>query len=81
MITVYTRPDCQPCKATKRTLEQLKAAYTLVDVTEHPEALDLIRGLGYLQAPVVVARVGDEEFHWGGFSPDKLRWAANATNP
>ncbi|MEV6219780.1 glutaredoxin domain-containing protein [Nocardia sp. NPDC051833] len=81
LITVYTRPNCQPCRATKRKLEQLEAAYTLIDVTEYPDALDQIRGLGYLQAPVVVARVGDEEFHWGGFSPDKIAWAVKAIDP
>ncbi len=81
MITVYSRPDCQPCKATKRKLEQLGAEYTVIDVTEDPDALTLIRDLGYLQAPVIVVRDGDEETHWGGYAPDKLRWAANATNP
>ncbi len=81
MITVYSRPNCQPCKATKRTLDKLGTEYTMIDVTEDPDALDMIRSLGYLEAPVVVARVGDDEFHWSGFSPDRLRWAANATNP
>lgn len=81
MITVYTRPNCQPCKATKRKLEQLQAEYTLIDVTEDPDALDLIKGLGYLQAPVVVARIGGEEVHWGGFSPDNIAWAVKAIDP
>ncbi|MBF6538153.1 glutaredoxin family protein [Nocardia farcinica] len=72
LITVYTRPNCQPCKATKKKLDQLGAVYTLVDVTEDAEARDAIRALGYKQAPVVVA--GDQ--HWSGFSPDNLKWAA-----
>ncbi|MFD6400805.1 glutaredoxin domain-containing protein [Nocardia sp. NPDC060249] len=76
MITVYTRPDCQPCKATKRKLSQLGAAYAVIDVTKDPEALDLIRDLGYLQAPVIVVRDGGELIHWGGYAPDKLEWAA-----
>lgn len=70
-ITVYSRPNCQPCKATKRQLDRLGADYTVIDVTEDEAALDFIRGLGYSQAPVVVA--GDH--HWAGFSPDKLAWA------
>lgn len=77
MITVYTKPDCQPCNATKKKLEQLGAEYTLIDVTEDPDAAAAVRELGYLQTPVVV--VGD--IHWSGYSPDKLRWAADATNP
>ncbi|MFC4128904.1 glutaredoxin family protein [Nocardia rhizosphaerae] len=74
---MYTQPDCQPCKATKRTLDKLGAEYTLIDVTEEPDAIDAIRALGYQQTPVVV--VGDE--HWSGHRPEQLRWAANATNP
>ncbi|WP_062954194.1 glutaredoxin family protein, partial [Nocardia farcinica] len=50
-IKVYTRPNCQPCKATKKKLDQLGAVYTLVDVTEDAEARDAIRALGYKQAP------------------------------
>lgn len=79
-ITVYSRPDCQPCKATKRKLEQLGAKYTAIDVTEDPDGLALIRDLGYLQAPVVVVRDGGEVIHWGGYAPDKIRWVADATH-
>lgn len=43
--------------------------YTVVDVSEDPEALELVRGLGYLTAPVIIA--GDD--HWGGFRPDKIK--------
>jgi glutaredoxin-like protein NrdH len=71
-ITVYSRPNCEPCKATIRKLNKLGAAYIKVDVTEDTEALVLIKGLGYSQAPVVV--VGDE--HWAGYKPGHLEWAA-----
>ncbi|MFE2994100.1 glutaredoxin domain-containing protein [Nocardia sp. NPDC059246] len=67
-ITVYSRPNCQPCKATIRKLDALGADYRKVDVTEDDDALDYIRSLGYSQAPVVVAG----ETHWTGYSPDKL---------
>ncbi|WP_280357092.1 glutaredoxin family protein [Nocardia otitidiscaviarum] len=71
-ITVYSRPGCQPCKATVKKLELLGAPYTKVDVTQDDRAREQMLELGYKTAPVVV--VGD--VHWGGFSPDKLEWAA-----
>ncbi|WP_029923876.1 glutaredoxin family protein [Nocardia otitidiscaviarum] len=73
-ITVYSRPGCQPCKATIKKLNSLGADYRKVDVTEDAEALDYIKSLGYLQAPVVVA--GGE--HWAGYSPDRITEAVAA---
>ena len=73
-ITVYSQPNCQPCRAVTRKLDQLGATYVTVDVTEDPEALDDIRRLGYQQTPVIV--VG--EHHRSGYSPDWLKWAAEA---
>ncbi|MET8430142.1 glutaredoxin family protein [Nocardia sp. NPDC004860] len=67
-ITVYSRPNCQPCKFTIRKLESLGAEFRKIDVTEDDDALDFIRSLGYKQAPVVVAG----ERHWSGYSPDKI---------
>ncbi|MFD3594288.1 glutaredoxin domain-containing protein [Nocardia sp. NPDC058640] len=77
---MYSRPNCQPCKATVKKLDQLGAVYTKIDVTQDPDALELIRGLGYLQAPVIVVRDGGEVIHWAGYAPDKLRWVADATH-
>ncbi|GAA4925027.1 glutaredoxin-like protein NrdH [Nesterenkonia rhizosphaerae] len=73
-ITVYTKPACVQCNATYRKLEKEGAQYTVVDVTEDAEALEYIRSLGYLQAPVVVT----ENDHWSGFDPDKIIAAAAA---
>lgn len=43
-------------------------------MSEDPEALDKVKALGHLQAPVVVAEDGT---HWSGFRPDKI---ANLVN-
>lgn len=67
-ITVYTQPSCMQCKATYRALEARGINYEIIDVSEDPAALELVKALGYLQAPVVVAE-GD---HWSGFRPDKI---------
>lgn len=67
-ITVYSKPSCVQCDATYRALDRRGAEYTVVDITEDAAALEMVRGLGYLQAPVVVA--GDA--HWSGFRPDRI---------
>ncbi|MGN7439126.1 MAG: glutaredoxin-like protein NrdH [Alcanivorax sp.] len=68
MITVYSKPSCVQCTATTRELDRKGIPYEYVDLTEDDAARDLVQGLGYMQAPVVVA--GDD--HWSGFRPDKI---------
>jgi len=67
-ITVYSTPSCVQCKATYRALDKQGVPYEVVDVTTDAQALAMVHGLGYVQAPVVVA--GDE--HWSGFRPDRI---------
>ena len=66
--TVYSKPACVQCDATYRALDKHGIAYDVVDLTQDPTALELVRSLGYLQAPVVIA--GDN--HWSGFRPDQI---------
>lgn len=73
-ITVYSKPRCPQCDATYRALNKQGVDYRSIDVTEDAEALDYIKGLGYQQAPVVVA--GDS--HWSGFRPDRIKAAVAA---
>ncbi|GAA1862313.1 hypothetical protein GCM10009751_20130 [Myceligenerans crystallogenes] len=73
-VTVYSKPACVQCDATYRALDRKGIEYTVVDITQDADALEMVRGLGYLQAPVVVA--GDE--HWSGFRPDKVMALAAA---
>ncbi|SLM87684.1 glutaredoxin-like protein NrdH [Brachybacterium nesterenkovii] len=68
-ITVYSKPLCVQCDATKRALNKAGVAYDVVDVTEDAEALAKVKALGYMQAPVVIT--GDD--HWAGFRPDKIK--------
>ncbi|MCP3425838.1 glutaredoxin-like protein NrdH [Rothia sp. AR01] len=67
-ITVYTKTSCVQCNATYRALDKRGVAYDVVDVTEDAQALEHIKALGYMQAPVVVT----ESDHWSGFRPDKI---------
>ncbi|WP_394217008.1 glutaredoxin-like protein NrdH [Brachybacterium vulturis] len=68
-VTVYSKPLCVQCDATKRALNKAGIAYELIDVTEDAEGLATVKSLGYIQAPVVVAD-GD---HWSGFRPEKVK--------
>ena len=68
-IKLYSKPDCVQCEATKRLFKSLDLTYITYDVSEDPDALAYVLGLGYLAAPVVV--VGDD--HWSGFQPDKIK--------
>lgn len=68
-ITVYSKPSCVQCNATYRALEKEGIEYRIIDITVDEEARNYIKGLGYLQAPVVIA--GNE--HWSGFRPDRVK--------
>jgi glutaredoxin-like protein NrdH len=67
-ITVYTKPSCVQCTATYRALDNKGIEYEVFDVSVDEKALETVKALGYLQAPVVVT---DEE-SWSGFRPDKI---------
>ena len=72
MTTVYTKPACVQCDMTKRYMDKNGIAYTTVDITQDPEALEMILGMGFSSAPVVISDKGN----WAGFQPDKINLLA-----
>ncbi|AOP54577.1 MAG: glutaredoxin-like protein NrdH [Brevibacterium aurantiacum] len=68
MITVYTKPSCVQCNATYRALDAKGLKYKSVDLSVDENALDVVKAMGYMQAPVVVT----DNDHWSGFRPDKI---------
>ena len=68
MITVYTKPACVQCDATKRHLNKLGLKYETVDITQDEEALAKIKDMGFSSAPVVIA----DNKSWAGYQPDKI---------
>jgi glutaredoxin-like protein NrdH len=72
MTTVYTKPACVQCDMTKRYLDKAGIEYDTVDITEDSAALELILGMGFQAAPVVISDAGN----WAGFQPDKLNLLA-----
>jgi glutaredoxin-like protein NrdH len=68
MVTVYTKPSCVQCDATKRMMDKLKIEYSTVDITVDTDAFDMIVSKGFKSAPVVITN----DDSWSGFNPDKI---------
>lgn len=68
MVTVYIKPACVQCDATKRLMDKLGVEYDTVDITSSPEDMAKVISLGFKSAPVVIA--GDQS--WSGFNPDRI---------
>jgi glutaredoxin-like protein NrdH len=68
MVTVYTKPSCVQCDATKRMMDKLKIEYSTVDITVDTEAFNMIVAKGFKSAPVVIT----DNDSWAGFNPDKI---------
>ena len=69
MLTVYSKKSCVQCNATYRALNDKGVEYDVVDMSEDAQALQKVKDLGYLQAPVVITPEGE---HWSGFRPDLI---------
>ncbi|MBW3243517.1 glutaredoxin-like protein NrdH [Epibacterium sp. DP7N7-1] len=67
-VVVYTKPNCVQCNATYRSLDAAGISYQIVDLTQDDEAMTMVTGLGYRQAPVV--KCGND--HWSGFLPQRI---------
>ncbi|MDJ0357669.1 glutaredoxin-like protein NrdH [Paenarthrobacter sp. PH39-S1] len=68
-VTVYSKPDCQQCKFTCRSLDHAGIHYEVVDLTANAAALEYVQDLGYSQAPIVVV---NDHHHWSGFNPTEI---------
>lgn len=68
MVTVYSKPACVQCTATYRALDSKGIEYEIKDLSVDLQALEQVKALGHLQAPVVVT----DEDNWSGFRPDKI---------
>lgn len=50
-ITVYTKPSCVQCNATKRALVKAGLAYEEVDLTLDADALEAVKAFGLPAGP------------------------------
>lgn len=72
--TVYSKPACVQCNSTYRVLDKKGISYQTVDMSQDAEALEVMKSLGFMQAPVVVNRDAEGNIisSWSGFDPDKI---------
>ena len=68
-ITVYVTENCVQCNSTKRYLDRHDVPYEMVNLNENADAMAMVKEMGYVQAPVVVA--GNK--HWSGFRLDQIK--------
>ena len=73
-VTVFTKPQCQQCEATKRRLNERGITFETVDLSENPETLAQLVHAGYRQAPVVIT----PDASWSGYRPDLIDELAEA---
>lgn len=73
-ITVFTKPQCQQCEATKRRLRDHGITFETVDLSENPATLTQLVQAGYRQAPVVIT----PDAAWSGYRPDLIDQLAGA---
>lgn len=72
-ITVYSKPACNMCDATKRAFDRAGLEYTPVDMTQDPEAFEKVKASGALAAPFVEVQFEDGRVDsWAGFQPEKI---------
>ncbi|PBC38521.1 NrdH-redoxin [Rhodococcus sp. ACS1] len=72
-ITVYSKPACVQCDATKKALVKAGLEFRVIDITEDADARTFAQGLGYMQAPVVVVMSDQRIDHWSGYKPDRIK--------
>jgi glutaredoxin-like protein NrdH len=68
-VTVYVKPGCPECVATKDLMDDLGVIYNSVDISINKEALMLLRAKKFRGAPVVVT----SEKSWSGFNESEIR--------
>lgn len=68
-ITLFTKPGCGACIATKQALNKRNLKYDIKDVTQDPDAFDYVtKKLGFSGLPVVET----DSDSWSGINLDKI---------
>lgn len=69
MVTLYSKPGCPQCMASKRDLDKLEIAHTYIDVSKDFDAYTYLKSRDILSMPFVET---DDEA-WTGYRPDKIK--------
>ncbi|MDK6399646.1 glutaredoxin family protein [Pauljensenia sp. UMB1235] len=73
-VTIYSKPNCPQCDATKRKFTKEGVAFREVDVTEDRRAFTRVRDeWGYQRVPVIEVRGEGFDVRWDGFRPERMK--------
>lgn len=73
-VTIYSKPNCPQCDATKRKFTKEGVAFREVDVTEDRRAFMRVRDeWGYQRVPVIEVRGEGFDVRWDGFRPERMK--------
>lgn len=67
-VTVFTKPHCAQCDATRREFDKLGLPYEVVDLSENPSTREQLQQAGFRDSPVVITPVSS----WSGYHPDLI---------
>lgn len=73
-VLVWEKPSCVQRTATLRALDAKGIPHRVLDLTEHQDAITILKNANFMQAPFV--QHGDDV--WTGFRPDKIDAIAKA---
>ena len=71
-VTVFTKPHCPQCDATKRQLTKLGVPFETAHTLDRDPRLEQLQAAGFQQAPVVIT----PDNSWTGYRPDLIREVA-----
>ncbi|WP_195226012.1 glutaredoxin family protein [Schaalia turicensis] len=73
-VTIYSKPNCPQCEATKRKFTKEGVAFREVDVSEDKRAFMRVRDeWGYQRVPVIEVRGEGFDVRWDGFRPERMK--------
>lgn len=73
-VIVYSKPNCQPCKATKRNLDKYEIPFRELSLNDLPEKIEYMKSKGFKSAPFVEVYLnGELHNEWAGYKPDSIK--------
>lgn len=76
-LTVYTKPNCPDCVKTTTDMESKGIEYTAVNMFKDKSILNMIKDMGFRNAPVVITAEGER---WSGYNPARISELAANTD-
>lgn len=68
-VTVFSKANCQPCKATIRKLAKHSIPYNVIDITHDEARTEALIAEGFKESPIVKLETGES---WSGYRPDLI---------